>query len=142
MNRRYLDNLAGSRRSIEKQREKDRKAHNSVIVLFKSYNTKNGDIHVQTSYKFSYILIELGQLPFQHIIDMSQSSLSKWVNVNMAIIDQYSTHPCNRRIQRKSVIKRASRQFKFLQGSQTNQISIRVGKFQKTGGQIGRGRRS
>ena len=51
-------------------RERDRESHN-VNVLFKTLQYKEWQQRVQTSYKLSYIQIELGQLPFDHITNMS-----------------------------------------------------------------------
>ena len=38
-------------------------------------------------------MTKLRQVPFDHITNMSKSSLYKWDNVNMAIIYLYSTEP-------------------------------------------------
>ena len=45
-------------KKINKQRERETKRHPKVTILIKnSYNRKNGNIFLQTSYKFSYILL-------------------------------------------------------------------------------------
>ena len=63
-------------KKINREIERDREAHNNVIVLFRKLQFKEWKRHHKLGYKFCYIITELGQQPFEHITNMSYPCLS------------------------------------------------------------------